>query len=61
MKTLSDSIKELDVKVKALDDELRNTLLEIPNTPHESVVEGETDEDNVEIRKIGEASSLPTI
>ena len=54
MKTLSDAIKELDLEVKELDEELKNTLLEIPNTPHESVVEGETDEDNVELRKFGE-------
>ena len=51
MKTLSESIKELDSKVKEIDAELENLLLRIPNTPHESVVEGKSDEDNVEIRK----------
>ena len=51
MKTLSENIKELDVKVKEIDIELKDLLLHIPNTPHESVVEGKSDEDNVEIRK----------
>ena len=54
MKTLSDAIKDLDLEVKDLDEEIRNILLEIPNTPNDSVVEGKSDEDNVELRKIGE-------
>ena len=58
MKTLSDAIKDLDLEVKDLDEELKNTLLEIPNTPHESVIEGKTDEDNVELRKIGEPNKF---
>lgn len=58
MKTLSDAIKELDLEVKELDEDLKNTLLQIPNTPHESVVEGKTDEDNVELRKFGEANKF---
>lgn len=51
MKDLSENIKELDGKVKEIDIELKDHLLHIPNTPHESVIEGKTDEDNVEIRK----------
>ena len=51
MKTLSENVKELDLKVKEIDIELKDMLLHIPNTPHESVVEGESDADNVEIRK----------
>lgn len=54
MKDLSEKVKELDVEVKNIDEELRNTLLQIPNTPHKSVIEGKSDEDNVEIRKWGE-------
>lgn len=54
MKELSDRVKELDVLLKELDEELKHILLQIPNTPHESVVEGASDEDNVEIRKWGE-------
>ena len=58
MRELSNKIKELDVEVKEIDIKLRNTLLHIPNTPNESVVEGKTDEDNVEIRKFGEPTKF---
>ncbi len=53
MKELSDKAKEIDEQVKAIDEELKVNLLNIPNTPHESVVEGTSDEDNVEMRKWG--------
>lgn len=53
MKTLSDKAKEIDVLVKAIDDELKGYLLQIPNTPHTTVVEGSSDADNVEVRKWG--------
>ena len=54
MKTLSEDAKEIDVKVKEIDEKLKELLLEIPNTPDKSVVIGESDEDNVEIRKYGQ-------
>ncbi|OLS03440.1 serine--tRNA ligase [Tissierella creatinophila] len=54
MKSLSDKVKEKDILVKEIDEKLKALLLEIPNTPHESVVIGKSDEDNVEIRKFGE-------
>lgn len=54
MKQLSEEIKELDVKVREIDIELKSILLEIPNTPHESVVEGIDDSDNVEMRRFGQ-------
>ncbi|MBU5439366.1 serine--tRNA ligase [Tissierella sp. MSJ-40] len=54
MRTLSDKIKELDGEVKNIDEDLKHNLLQIPNTPNESVVEGKSDEDNIEIRKWGE-------
>ena len=53
MKDLSEQVKEKDLLVKDIDEKLKALLLEIPNTPHESVVLGESDEDNVEIRKFG--------
>lgn len=58
MKELSAKIKEMDVEVKEIDLELKDLLLHIPNTPHESVVEGESDEDNVEVRKWGEPTEF---
>ncbi len=53
MKELSAKSKELDDQVKAIDEELKVSLLNIPNTPHESVVEGTSDADNVEMRRWG--------
>lgn len=54
MKNLSEKVKEFDQEVKVIDEELKNLLLQIPNTPHNSVVEGSSDADNVEVRKWGE-------
>ncbi len=51
MKALSEKIKSLDVVVKEAEEEIDALLLGIPNTPNENVTVGETDEDNVEIRK----------
>ncbi|HVI39228.1 MAG TPA: serine--tRNA ligase, partial [Anaerovoracaceae bacterium] len=54
MKTLSDEIKKLDSEVSEVEEELRNLLLNIPNTPSPDVPVGKSDADNVEIRKWGE-------
>lgn len=54
MKVLSDDIKALDGKLAGIEEELKNTLLGIPNTPHPSVPLGNDDADNVELRKWGE-------
>lgn len=54
MKELSNRIKELDAKVGEIEEELKETLLGVPNTPNPKVPEGADDEDNVEIRKVGE-------
>ncbi|MBW4828531.1 MAG: serine--tRNA ligase [Clostridiaceae bacterium] len=59
MKELSSNIKDIDGEVKEIDKDLKKLLLGIPNIPHESVPEGETDEDNVEIRKWGEPTEFP--
>ena len=58
MKELSDKIKELDILVKEIDEKLKGILLQIPNTPHESVKEGIDDTENIEIRKFGEPKSF---
>jgi seryl-tRNA synthetase len=54
MKELSNKIKELDAKVAEIEEELRETLLGVPNTPNPKVPEGADDADNVEIRKVRE-------
>ncbi|NMB26612.1 MAG: serine--tRNA ligase [Tissierellia bacterium] len=58
MRQLSDKIKEMDMEVKEIDGKLKNKLLHIPNTPHETVAEGVSDDDNVEIRKWGEPTKF---
>ncbi|MDU4859491.1 MAG: serine--tRNA ligase [Terrisporobacter othiniensis] len=54
LKELSENIKVLDEKVKKVQDELQYRLLRIPNVPNENVPQGDTDDDNVEVRKWGE-------
>ncbi len=54
LKELSEKIKGLDEKVKNVQDELQYRLLRIPNVPNVNVPQGDTDDDNVEIRKWGE-------
>ncbi len=58
MKGLSDDISALDQKVKEVDEKIKNHLLNIPNTPNEEVAEGETDEDNIEVRVVGETTKF---
>ena len=53
MKELSNKIKELDGVVSSIEEELRDTLLGIPNTPYKDVQVGEDDSANVELRKWG--------
>ena len=54
MKELSNKIAGLDEQVKAVQAELRDVLLGIPNTPNPDDPIGLDDSDNVEIRKWGE-------
>ncbi len=53
MKRISDEIKSLDDEYKGIEDKLQNLLLNIPNIPHESVPEGLSPDQNVEIRAFG--------
>ena len=54
MKVLSEAIKDLDGDVKAIDEEIDNIMLTIPNIPNDKVPEGDSDTDNIEVRKWGE-------
>lgn len=58
MKALSDKIKTFDTQIREVDEQLNNLLLTIPNIPHPSVPKGDTDEDNVEVRKFGEPNQF---
>lgn len=54
MKVVGDRIKELDDEIRLLDESLQQILLSIPNMPHASVPVGRTEEENVELRRVGE-------
>jgi seryl-tRNA synthetase len=54
VRAIGDRITALDERVKELDDAFRERLASIPNLPHESVPEGKSEHDNVEVRRIGE-------
>ena len=54
MKELSNRIKELDGELSAIEEELRDVLLGIPNVPCDRVQIGKDDLDNVEMRRVGE-------
>lgn len=51
MKALSGRIQELDARVTEAEENLQKILLNIPNTPHESVLPGTDENDNFEIRR----------
>ncbi len=54
MKEISEKIKEYDEQIRVVDEELNLKMLSIPNIPDPSSPDGDTDEDNVEIRRWGE-------
>ncbi|WP_462410025.1 serine--tRNA ligase [Neobacillus sp. Marseille-QA0830] len=54
MREVGDQIKKLDGELREVEETLELLLLSIPNIPHESVPVGDTEEENVEIRKWGE-------
>jgi seryl-tRNA synthetase len=53
MKEVSDEIKRNDERIAALDEQLREFMLTVPNIPHASVPLGKGAEDNVEVRRWG--------
>ncbi len=53
MKEVSDEIKRNDERIAALDEQLRDFMLTVPNIPHASVPVGKGAEDNVEVRRWG--------
>ena len=53
MDRLSLEVKESEQALDALQAELNQLLLEVPNVPHESVPEGKDEDDNVEVRTWG--------
>ncbi|WP_078378423.1 serine--tRNA ligase [Sutcliffiella halmapala] len=58
MREVGDEVKTLDDELREVEEKLELLLLSIPNIPHESVPVGETEDDNVEIRKWGEVPTF---
>jgi seryl-tRNA synthetase len=54
MKTIASRIKEIEVEVKAMEDERDVCILNIPNLPDPSVPVGATSEDNPTVKSWGE-------
>ena len=54
MKKLSEEVKNLDIQVRQTEQELEKIMLTIPNIVNDTVPDGDTDEDNVEIRRFME-------
>ena len=58
MAQLSGRVKELEGAVGSIEEEIRVRMLRVPNVPADEVPEGETDADNVEIRRVGEPTKF---
>ena len=58
MKELSAKIKEMDGELSQIEADLRDALLNVPNTPNPEVQIGEDDTDNLEIRKFMEPTKF---
>ncbi|MFA5627710.1 MAG: serine--tRNA ligase [Thiohalomonadaceae bacterium] len=51
---LGDELKEAEARLGAIQDELHDILMDVPNMPQESVPDGKDENDNVELRRWGE-------
>ena len=58
MREVGENIKRLDDELRRVEEELERLMLSIPNIPHETVPIGETEDDNVEVRKWGEVKEF---
>jgi len=51
--SVGDQLKEAEAQLAAVQDQLNDILMNLPNIPHFSVPDGEGEEDNVELRRWG--------
>ncbi len=58
MKVLSDDIKKLDEEVRTIDEQIEKIMYTIPNIANPTVPDGDTDEDNVEVRRFMEPTAF---
>lgn len=55
---LGEQLKADEARLGELQTDLQNLLLNVPNLPHESVPQGQSEADNVEVRKVGTPRSF---
>ncbi|MCR8632229.1 serine--tRNA ligase [Paenibacillus radicis (ex Xue et al. 2023)] len=58
MKGVGDRIKELDDEIRVLETDLNGIIMALPNVPNDSVPVGSSEEDNIEIRRVGEPAKF---
>lgn len=58
MRGVKEDIKKKEEKLKKIIEEWQKLMLEVPNVPDISVIEGESEEDNQEIKKWGEETKF---
>ena len=58
LREVSERIAELEPALGRAEEQLAELLGRLPNVPHESVPAGESDEDNVLVRSVGEPADL---
>ncbi len=58
MKVLSEDIKKIDEEVREIDEQIEKIMYTIPNIANPSVPDGDTDEDNIEVRRFMEPTSF---
>jgi seryl-tRNA synthetase len=54
LKRLSDEAKQLEIDEKRVNHELEELLLLVPNLPDPAIPDGQSSDDNVEVRRVGE-------
>ena len=58
LKQVKEDLRRLEAELAEAEAARDDALARVPNPPHESVPEGETEEDSQEVRRVGEAPQL---
>ena len=58
MREVGEQVKALDEQLRVVEEELESMMLSIPNLPHESVPVGKDEDDNVEVRRVGDVPTF---
>jgi seryl-tRNA synthetase len=59
LRRVSEELDKVQPELLAAEEELQDLLSRLPNAPHDSVPEGETDDDNELVREVGSPPSFP--